>query len=57
MLSADMSEFVRKSVVRTEPFGHERDVWIRVLCAYAGSLREPRTHPETDDSRAKEATP
>jgi len=38
-LSADLGEFVRKSVVQIEPFGAERDVWIRVLRLYAGALK------------------
>lgn len=38
-LSSDLAEFVRKSVVQTEPFGAERDVWIRVLRLYAGTLK------------------
>mgnify|MGYP005862092349 CR=1 FL=1 len=38
-LSADLGEFVRKSVVQVEPFGVERDVWIRALRLYAGTLK------------------
>ncbi len=38
-LAADLGEFVRKSVVQSEPFGQERDVWIRALRTYAGALK------------------
>jgi hypothetical protein len=38
-LAEDLGEFVRKTVVRTEPFGDERDSWIRVLRLYDGALK------------------
>jgi hypothetical protein len=38
-LADDLGEFVRKSVVKTEPFGAERDAWIRVLRLYDGALK------------------
>jgi hypothetical protein len=40
LLSGDLAEFIRKSVVQTEPFGDERDVWIRVIRFYAGTLKQ-----------------
>ena len=42
-LSQDLAEFVRKSVSANqgdpEPFGAERDAWLRALRLYAGALR------------------
>ena len=38
-LSAEAAEFIRKSVVKDEPFGEERDSWIRVIRLYAGTLK------------------
>jgi hypothetical protein len=37
--AANTVTFVRKSVVQVEPFGPERDVWIRVLRTDAGTLK------------------
>jgi len=39
-LNAEVGEFIRKSVVKDEPFGKERDAWIRVLRMYAGVLKK-----------------
>ena len=38
-LSWDVGEFIRKSVAKDEPFGAERDSWIRVVRTYAGTLK------------------
>jgi len=38
-LSAELAEFVRKGIERTEPFGEERDSWIRGVQLYAGRLK------------------
>lgn len=39
-LSWDVGEFIRKSVVKNEVFGSERDSWIRVIRTYAGTLKK-----------------
>ena len=39
-LSWDVGEFIRKSVVKNEPFWPQRDSWIRVVRTYAGTLKK-----------------
>lgn len=48
LLADDLSEFVRKSVVKDEEFGAERDVWQRVIHQYAGTPGEMVRKPVRD---------
>lgn len=44
-LIGDLSEFIRKSVVKNEVFGPERDAWQRVIHQYAGTPGEVVRRP------------
>ncbi|NLG50108.1 MAG: hypothetical protein GX552_08375 [Chloroflexi bacterium] len=44
-LSDDLGEFIRKSVIKTEPFGEEKDSWIRVIRLCAGTLKSATECP------------
>ena len=47
-LADDLGEFIRKSVVKDEEFGAERDSWQRVIHLYAGTPGEMVRKPARD---------
>lgn len=47
-LAHDLGEFIRKSVVKDETFGAERDAWQRVIHRYAGTPGEMVRKPVRD---------
>jgi hypothetical protein len=47
-LAHDLGEFIRKSVVKDEVFGDERDSWQRVIHLYAGTPGEMVRKPVRD---------
>ena len=47
-LAGDLGEFIRKSVVKDEAFGPERDAWQRVIHLYAGTPGEMVRKPVRD---------
>lgn len=47
-LADDLGEFIRKSVVKDEAFGAERDAWQRVIHQYAGTPGEMVRKPARD---------
>lgn len=59
-LSTDLGEFIRKTVVKNERFGEERDSWRRVLLLYAGTLKHEPDKPGNggvEDMPEAEAAP
>lgn len=47
-LADDLGEYIRKSVVKDEAFGSERDAWQRVIHQYAGTPGEMVRKPARD---------